>query len=126
MESRDGIRRFATPWKVEEENSEMQVVTDAMVRRSRGLIIAQPAPDTVWVRSGLRCSDKLGHQFRWSTPFEPAEKTAQAGRISNVPKRYAQRPNLAANRFVDIKKSGGISGRQWRLPKADRKPIPSL
>lgn len=35
-------RRFAPPWRVEEENAETFVVIDLTERRSRGFIIARP------------------------------------------------------------------------------------
>lgn len=62
MKSRDKIRRFTQPWKVEEGNSETLVITDTNGVEVGGFIIAQPAPDTLGP-VGLPCSDK-DYQFR--------------------------------------------------------------
>lgn len=129
MVSRDRIHRFAQPWEIDEEDAEPLVVTNGNGVKVVGLIIAQSALDTVWARSG--CGVPTNWIINFDVHHQPTEKSASGAnfqqiRNTRILKRYARPSNLAAHRFVDIKKSRGISGREWHLPEADRKPIPSL
>ncbi len=69
---------------------------------------------------------KLGHIQPIGTDGGVPASMCKIIRSRPPPTMEAATQDLAVNHFVDIKKSTGISGRRWHLPRAGRKLTPSL